>query len=183
MKTLSLLFCLFAVSMMAIGCDNPSDSGSGDKTHTEDDGHNHGTDGHEGHDHGAADHTPKHGGHLIEIGPNHEYHAELVDDHKTESITIYLMDSHMEPLVTDESSISLVLTSGDKTETFDLSAKEPGSSSEYSSNDAKMMEMIEGAEVKGKIRINIDGKPYSGAFDHHSHGHGEGDDSHAGHDH
>jgi hypothetical protein len=46
-----------------------------------------------------------------------------------------------------------------------------------------MMEMMEGEDIKGKLRVTIEGKPYSGAFDHHGHGHeGEGD-SHAGHNH
>ena len=178
MKKFSLLLGLVAVSMFAIGCDQPQTTGSGSNNTQEEDphaGHNH--------DEAAHDHSPKHGGHLIEIGRNHEYHAELVDDHKTESITVYMMDSHMEPLSLNTDSINLDLTAGDKTETFELLASQPGGSSEFSSNDAKMMEMIEGEEVKGKLRVNIDGKPFSGAFDHHGHGHGEGGDSHAGHNH
>jgi hypothetical protein len=93
------------------------------------------------------------------------------------------MDSHMEPLVVNQSSISLVLTAGDKTETFELMASQPGGSDEFSSNDAKLMGMIEGEEVKGKLRITIDGKPFSGVFDHHGHDHGAEGDAHAGHDH
>ena len=89
----------------------------------------------------------------------------------------------MEPLSLNAASINLVLTAGDKTEAFELLASQPGGSPEFSSNEAKMMEMIEGEDVKGKLRVTIDGKPFSGAFDHHGHGHeGEGD-SHAGHDH
>ena len=184
MRKLSLLLGLIAVSIFAIGCDQPTTNSSGTTdTHKEDDpqaGHNQGDDGH---DESAHDHSPKHGGHLIEIGRNHEYHAELVDDHKTESVTIYMMDSHMEPLTLAESSISLVLTAGDKTETFELLGTQPGGSASFSSNDAKMMAMIEGEDVKGKVRVSIDGKPFSGAFEHHGHGHVDGDDSHAGHNH
>ena len=187
MKKFSLFLGLVATSLFAIGCDQPTTGKTGTAdTHNENDphaGHNHGDDGHEGHDHSAHDHSPKHGGHLIEIGRNHEYHAELVDDHKTESVTIYMMDSHMEPLTLNASSISLVLTAGDKTETFELLGTQPGGSASFSSNDAKMMEMMEGEDIKGKLRVTIEGKPYSGAFDHHGHGHdGEGD-SHAGHNH
>ena len=182
MKLFSLLLGLVAVSLFAIGCDQTTTDKTGTTdTQTEDDphaGHNHDDDVH---DESAHDHSPKHGGHLIEIGRNHEYHAEMVDDHKTESITIYMMDSHMETLTLNESSISLVLTAADKTETFELLGTQPGGSASFSSNDANMMAMIEGEEVKGKIRVNIDGKPFSGAFDHH--GHGEDGDSHAGHNH
>ena len=176
---------LIAVSIFAIGCDQPSANNNGPtNTQNEDPhaGHDHDA-GHDDHDHAAHDHSPKHGGHLIEIGRNHEYHAELVDDHKTESITVYMMDSHMEPLLLNAASINLVLTAADKTETFELLASQPGGSAEFSSNDSKMMEMIEGEKVKGKLRVTIDGKPFSGAFDHHGHGHGKGGDSHAGHNH
>lgn len=186
MKKLSLLFGLVAIAMIAIGCEQTKSTGAGSTPTQKEDphaGHNHDEDGHDDHDHAAEDHSAKHGGHLIEIGRDHAYHAELVDDHKTESIKVYMMDSHMEPLSLNVASISLVLTSGGKTETFELLAGQPGGSSEFSSNDAKMMEMIEGGDVKGKLRVTIDGKPLSGAFDHHEHGHGEDGDSHAGHDH
>ena len=96
MKKFSLLLSLVAASLFAIGCDQTTTDKTGNvDTNNEVDphaGHDHGDDGH---DESAHDHSPKHGGHLIEIGRNHEYHAELVDDHKTESITIYMMDSHM----------------------------------------------------------------------------------------
>ena len=58
------------------------------------------------------------------------------------------MDSRMEPLTISQASIGLVLTSGGKTETFELMASQPGGSAEFASNDDKMMEMIEGEEVK-----------------------------------
>ena len=112
---------------------------------------------------------------MIEIGRNHEYHAELVDDHKTESITVYMMDGHMEPLTVDQSSISLVLTAGGDTETFELTASQSGGSDQFSSNDENMMEMFEDEAVKGKLRVTIDGKPFTGSFDHHGHSH---DDDH-----
>lgn len=173
MKTfVSMSLGLFVISAFALGCGN-SNTNKNDSTdvHSEDDGHNH-----------SHDHSPKHGGHLVEIGRNHEYHAEIVDDHKTESVTVYMMDSHMEPLTIKQVSISLVLTTGNDTRTFELMASQPGASDEFSSNDKELMEMFEGEDVKGKIRVTIDGKPQSGTFDHHGHGHEKGD-SHAGHDH
>ena len=186
MKKYSLVLALFAVSIFSIGCDQPQTTGSGSTGTQQEDphaGHDHDEGDHAGHDHAAHDHSPKHGGYLIEIGPNLEYHAELVDDHKTESITVYMMDGQLEPLSLDAASINLILTAGDKTEAFELLASQPGGSPEFSSNEAKMMEMIKGEDVKGKLRVNIDGKPFSGVFDHHKHGHeGEGD-SHAGHNH
>ncbi len=159
---------LVAISLIlfAGGCEDSATTNSASTdAHSEDDEH-------AGHSH---DHSPKHGGHLIEIGRNHEYHAELVDDHKTESITVYMMDGHMEPLTVDQSSISLVLTAGGDTETFELTASQSGGSDQFSSNDENMMEMFEDEAVKGKLRVTIDGKPFTGSFDHHGHSH---DDDH-----
>ena len=190
MRTLSFTLTLVALSLFTIGCDNLGSptNGTTDKTGEVDPhaGHDHssgGADEHEGHDHAAQDHTAKHGGHLIELGRNHEYHAELVDDHKTESITVYMMDADMEPLTVKQASINLILTAGDKTETYDLLASQPGGSSEFKSSDEAMMGMIETEGVKGKLRVTIDGKPFTGSFDHQAHGHEESGDSHAGHNH
>ena len=161
------LFILLTFAFCTIGCDTPTDNQGGDShVHSEDDGHDH---SHDGHDHAAHDHSPKHGGHLIEIGRNHEYHAELVDDHAAKSVTVYMMDSHMEPLTVKQDSISLVLTAGDKTETFELSAAQGDGASKFSSSDAALVEMLKGEDVKGKLRVTIHGKPFSGAFDHHEH--------------
>lgn len=85
------------------------------------------------------------------------------------------MDGHMEPLTVDQSSISLVLTAGGDTETFELTASQSGGSDQFSSNDENMMEMFEDEAVKGKLRVTIDGKPFTGSFDHHGHSH---DDDH-----
>ena len=180
MKTLSLLFTLVAVLFFAIGCDQPTTNDPGaTETHDQDHGH----DDHESHDHAEHDHAAPHGGHLIELGHNREYHAELVDDHETEMVTVYLMDSHMAPLKLDEPSILLVLTAGNRTESFEMLASQPDASTDFSSTDERLMEMIEGEQTTGKLRVTINGKPYSGTFDHHGHRHDARGDSHAGHDH
>lgn len=169
MKFFSLAIAFLSLAVFSVGCGDstPNETGSKD---VESDDHDH--------DH---DHKPKHGGHLIEIGRNHEYHAELVDDHKTESVTVYMMDDHMEPLTIEQSSISLILTAGEETKKFELLSSVPGGSSEFSSNKPELMEMIEKGEVTGKLRVTINGKPFSGSFEHH--GHGDEGDAHAGHNH
>ncbi len=172
MKTFAITFTFFALSLFAIGCENTSSSKPGtEKTAGSDDGHDHGAEGHDGHDHAAHDHSTKYGGQLIELGRNHEYHAELVDDHKTETITVHMMDNHMEPLVVKQPSISLVLTVGEQTTTFELPGANPEGSTEFSSSDETMMSMIDAKAVKGKLRVTIDGKPFTGTFDHHDHEH------------
>lgn len=171
MKFFSLGVAFLSLAVFSVGCGDATTNETGSKDVKSDD-HDH------DHDH---DHEPKHGGHLIEIGRNHEYHAELVDDHKTESVTVYMMDDHMEPLTIKASSISLILTAGEETKKFELLSSEPGGSSEFSSNKHELMEMIEKEEVTGKLRVTIKGKPFSGAFEHH--GHGDEGDAHAGHNH
>ena len=168
MKKLSLFFAFAAISMFAIGCAKP-DPKTSDSTGVDDHGHDHGTEGHEGHDHGASDHSAPHGGHLIELGHAHEYHAELVDDHETESIMIYIMDGDMKPLAINQASVSLVLTAGDNTRTFELPASQTESSSEFSSSDETLMAMIDTKGVTGKLRVTINDKQMSGAFEHHEH--------------
>lgn len=168
MKKLSLLFALAAISMFAFGCARPDTNTTG-STGVDDHGHDHGSDGHEGHDHAHADHAAPHGGHLIDLGRNHEYHAELVDDHESEAITIYIMDGDLKPLAIKQSSVSLVLTAGDNTQTFELPGTNPESSSEFTSSDEKLMGMIDTRGVTGKLRVTINDKPFSGSFEHHEH--------------
>ena len=175
-----LLLTCIACAVLFAGCPGSTDSpDSGGTTSSTDDGHNHSHDEHAGHDHSGVDHTPPHGGHLIELGRNHEYHAELV--HDSSVVSIYIMDSHMESLAVNQSSVTLILTSGDETQTFELLASQPGGSDLFSSSDSALLAVVEG-EVTGKLRVTIDGKPFSGTFEHHAHDH-ESSDSHAGHSH
>jgi hypothetical protein len=184
MKTFSTLLAIAVLSMFSIGCEKPAVPPVGVPGNpTEDNGH--APDAHEGHDHAAADHTAPHGGHLIELGRNHEYHAELVDDHNTETLVVYMMDGDMKPLTINQASVSLVITSGEKTETFELRGSQPGGSSEFRSNDEAMMGLFDAEEAKGKLRATIDGKPFTGTFNHQAHGHDHAEPtaSHEGHDH
>lgn len=178
MNKLTLLLSLAAISVFGLGCEPPVSHTSGSNS-SNDHGHEHGPEGHEGHDHANSDHTAPHGGHLIELGYSHEYHAELVDNHETESVTIYIMDGDMKPLSIDQASVSLVLTAGDNTQTFELPESQLDGSSEFTSNDEKLMEMIDTEGVTGKLRVTIKDKPYSGTFEHTEHDH----DDHDGHKH
>jgi len=175
----------FAVALSAGlclgGCDNvptpkrpPAASGG-----HEDHGHDH--DGaHHGHDHhGHGDHAAQHaaggphGGHIIELSHDHSYHAELTDDHSTDTVTVYVLDKDLKETKIDQSSVTLVLTADGKTESFELA----GDGSMFSASSTAMLELLEADGAKGKLRVNIDGKAMSGSFTHHEH-----DDDH-GHDH
>ena len=170
MKITSLLMMLFALAIFAIGCDESKPT---DKDKDKDD-HGH-EQGHDEHDHGAG----KHGGHIIDIGREHAYHAEFVADHENEMVTIYMMDGEMNPLALSEPSISVVATADGNTQTFELNSKDPSGGSEYSSKDANLMKVLDGHFALIKIRVNIDGKPFTGSYDYHNDDH----DDHEGHDH
>jgi hypothetical protein len=163
MKNFTLLVAMVALTIFAIGCENTSTTSTAGTTDA-------GTDAHAGHDHAAHSDTGAHGGHIIELGRNHEYHAELVDDHETETVTVYMMDGDMKPLSIEQTAVTLILTAGDESQTYELPAA-AGSTSEFSLSDKELLKMMDAENASGKLRVTIDDKPFSGTFDHHAHDH------------
>lgn len=142
---------------------------------TDDHGHDH-----DGGGHGHSDHETQHpaegphGGHIIELSHDHSCHAELTDDHSTDTVTVYMLDMDLKPTKTDQTSVTLVLTADGKTDSFELA----GDGSKFSASNPAMLELLESDGATGKLRVKIDGKAMSGSFSHHEHH----DDDH-GHDH
>lgn len=167
------MIAMAAFSFASVGCDDGTSSGDDPKAGQQ------GQDDHAGHDHSAHDHSAPHGGHLIELGRDHEYHAELVDDHETDTATIYMLDADMKPMEHDAESVTLVLTAGDNTGTFKLSANASGGPGEYTSQEPGLFKLLDVEGAAGKLRTDIGGKPFTGSFEHHAHG----DHDHAAHDH
>lgn len=114
-----------------------------------------------------------HGGHIIELGRNHKYHAELVEDDANETVTVYILDTNMKELPIDAASVSLSLTAAGETTSFELTAvaaDDAAGSSRFESSDKKLFAALErGEEVTGKLRATIDGTPYVGNVEHHEH--------------
>lgn len=177
--------CAGVLGFVALtGCGSV-ESGSTDGNHANADAHDH------SHEHGEEG---PHGGHLIELGRNHEYHAELVDEHG--SVTIYILDAHMDEVAIDDSVITLNLRAGEQNASHELTTATPGgqSHSRFVSSEASLLSAFESdAGVSGKLRVTIKGVPYVGDIAHHGHDHeghahgdgGEHDDDHghvAGHD-
>jgi hypothetical protein len=117
---------------------------------------------------------PHHGG-LVELG-NEEYHAEVVHDEATDSVTMYLLDAAGKSAVPIDASELLVNWSHDgQAEQYTLPASpEPGDpsgkSSRFASADPKLAEALdaEGAEVQ--LVVTIGGKQYRGEISHdHDH--------------
>ncbi|MGC4001813.1 MAG: hypothetical protein QM811_01120 [Pirellulales bacterium] len=116
-------------------------------------------------------HSGKHGGTLIELGQE-EYHAELVIDEKSGLCTIYLMDGALAkdvPIPAKELTINLTVKG--KPEAHVLAAKpqtgDPaGQSSRFETADKTLHESLEDHDTKGRLAVEINGKPYSGDVKH-----------------
>lgn len=176
-KSISLAAIGLLTGSALVGCGSNQIS-EGDAPSAHDHAHDHGAMGSHG------DIGP-HGGHLIELGRNHKYHAELVEDHDTHSVTVYLLDSHMHELAIGESSILLNLTFNGQTTSYELAAYVAGNetgSSKFIASDMALFHALEShGDVSGKLRVTIDGVPYVGLLTHHAHthvGHAHTKDSH-----
>jgi len=141
-----------------------------------------GTDGsndHAGHAHPSE--GPHHGS-LIELG-NEEYHAELVHDEASGTVTIYVLDgaaTQAVPIAATEVTINT--RHEGKPRQFQLAASPDegdtqGNSSRFVSEDAELGEHLHAEDAGAKLVLSIDGKSYRGEIRH------DHDHDHAGHDH
>ncbi len=158
-----------ATACFAVGCGTrkPDAAGSptpssGKTVHDEHRGHNH-EDEHEG----------PHGGHVIELGRDHQYHLEIVEDEQVKAIVLYALDRNMKPLRLDVPSVVFNLVVEGKPRSFELPADGPGT---FRSKTADLFSALHDHGATGKVRIVIDGNPYTGDVEHH---HGSED----GHEH
>lgn len=135
---------------------------------------------HAGHNHGNEHQGPHHG-HVIELGRSHEYHAELVDDEATGTVTAYILDKDLKELAIDATSITMNLMIDDQSKTFELAAATDGQASRFDPQGKALFEALHSHEATGKIRVTINGTPYSGDVEHHDHHDDDGD--HDGHNH
>jgi hypothetical protein len=116
-----------------------------------------------------------HGGHLIELG-NEEYHAELLHDENTHTVTIHLLDGPATQAVSVPlPEITLQLFRNNEFENYILTAAANG---EAVSGGVSQFEIIDedlcsalchDEELRGRINVTIDGTPYVGTIEHHSH--------------
>ncbi len=182
---------LAAVAMFVSGCSKPAASDSAPaggaataedgRNHTEGDGHDHSGHDHGGGDHSGHDHSQEHqgphNGHVIELGRNHMYHAEVVEDDAAAMVTVYILDKDMKELAIDQASIVMNLKFDGEGQSFELTAA-AGSTSQFNAADKTLFEALHEHEATGKLRVTIDGSPYTGDVEHHHHG-----DDDDGHDH
>lgn len=161
------------------GAGNQTDSGTPSTADTESHGHSHDGDDQAG----EHAHAAPHGGHLVELGRDHNFHAEFIDDHDSGRVTVYVLDGDMKPVDSADVKVALVVTAGDATRNFALQRSEDGGPGEFETGDSALIEMLDHESVEMKFRVSIEGKPYLGNYSHHhhedDHDHSHGDD----HDH
>ncbi len=191
MRITFVSLCTTAVAALSIsfaGCGSnsseaPTNTVAGTLPPTADAEH----DDHAGHDHAADaghEHPTEgpHGGHLIELG-DELYHAELLHDEKTHTVTIHLLDgAGKQPVAIPEAQISLQLfRDGQFVKYVFTSVPETGgSASQFAIVDMALCDALcHEDETRGRMQVTINGKPYTGTIEHSSHG----DDDHEGHDH
>ncbi len=141
---------------------------------------------HSGHDHGAHAAKPAahnhgdkgpHGGHLIELGHSHAYHAELIENDATESVTVYILDTHMAELPIEQETILLNVTADGQSNAYQLTAVDGSNTighSIFESADKQLFHTLEQhPKLTGKLRVTIKGVPYIGhiARNIRAHGH------------
>ena len=181
------ILATLALSMLASGCakqtPNEPVEVAGSPPSGGHEGHDHGD--HEGHGHGD-EHQGPHDGHVIELGRNHEFHAELVEDEAAGMVTVYMLDKDLKELAIDQATIVMNLKVDGQGKTFELVAVDArdGKAARFDASDRSLFEALHEHEATGKLRVTINGSPYSGEVEHHHHGdhddHGHGhDDKHA----
>ena len=140
---------------------------SGDKTDSKTDGEKKSKNAH-------PSHGP-HDGDLVELG-DEEYHAEVVHDHDTHTVTIYILDSTAKKQVPiDAKEVVVNVKHEGKPEQFKLSAvpdkgDPQGKSSRFQIKDAEFFHHLEEKGTEPKLSLRIAGKSFTGKIEHHDHG-------------
>ncbi|MBQ18086.1 MAG: hypothetical protein CMJ65_13270 [Planctomycetaceae bacterium] len=143
------------------------------------------------HDHSHGDeHDAPHGGSLIALG-EHAYHAEIVWDDDTHSITAYILDGEAKsPVGIAAKELVLVIGDGDKAKRHPLTAKPQqgdadGKASRFVVTDEELFEKFHDDDtLAGQIDVAIGEKNFSFVVAHqhdhdhdHDHDHKKGDEA------
>lgn len=179
MKTKLFTIALASITFGFVGCKDSGTtvetSGPPAAVDTHEDHEDH--DDHAGHAHPSE--GPHHGG-LVELG-NEEYHAELVHDEESGSVTIYVLDAAAtEQISIEATEVTINVNHDGKPEQFKLAASpdanDPqGKSSRFVSTDAELAEHLDEEGTAPKLVLTINGKSFRGTITH--------DHDHEGHDH
>ncbi|MBL8829123.1 MAG: hypothetical protein JNM18_19225 [Planctomycetaceae bacterium] len=156
------LVVIVMIGFSVVGCGGPAGS-----TAAKHDDHGH------AHDHPSQG---PHAGELIELGKE-EYHAELIHDDATHTITIYVLDGAAKagvPIEATELALNLLVEG--KPQQFKLPAKpatgDPaGKSSCFALTDQALCTALDTPKTTGRLNLTIAGKSYVGKISAHDHNH------------
>jgi len=127
------------------------------------------------HAHAHPTEGPHHGS-LIELG-REDYHAELVHDDKTDTVTIYILDAAAAKAVPIAASqLTLNVRAAGAAQQFPLTAQpqstDPaGASSAFAATDKQLCKLLDAKGSSGRLNVEIAGKRYVGRVESHSHPH------------
>jgi hypothetical protein len=128
-----------------------------------------------GHVHAHPTEGPHHG-ELIELGKE-DYHAELVHDDATNTVTIYILDGAAKDAVSiDAKQLTLNLLVSGKPQQFQLaampqSADPEGRCSAFGCTSEPMCRAIDAKGTTGRLNVEVSGKRFVGKLARHSHHH------------
>ena len=128
-----------------------------------------------GHAHAHPTEGPHHGS-LIELG-REDYHAELVHDDATNTVTIYVLDGAAKDAVPIQAKqLTLNLLVGGKPQQYQLAARpqstDPeGTCSAFGCTSEPMCKAIDAKGTTGRLNVEVSGKVFVGKLGGHSHGH------------
>lgn len=117
-----------------------------------------------------------HHGSLIELGKE-AYHAELVHDDTTDTVTVYLLDADAENAVAIPSKpIVLNLRVAGKPRQFTLPATPQegdaeGTASTFAITSKPLCQALDTHGATGRLNVTIEGKVYVGTVGGHTHPH------------
>lgn len=148
-----------------VGCtpDGAPSTDSPSEAHDHDHDHDHGDADHEGETDRHAEHRAPHGGTLIDLGRDHQFHAELKTSENAPP-TLYLLDRDLNPLAEPPAKLTLVLIRGDDSRMGDLELSDPAEAAQYLVNDSTLQEWLTLEGTSGKIRVELGGTPVSGSW-------------------
>ncbi|MBI1247680.1 hypothetical protein GC197_07495 [bacterium] len=161
-----LIVCALAIPFTLSGCTSGKPTGG---TPAESEAH----DEH-GHDHDDHESGP-HGGHLIELG-DEEYHLEWSHDDETKALTFYVLGSDAKadvPIKADSITVNVTVEGASKPFEVPAVRKEGEmTTAKFETKDPDLFALLEDENVKAAAILEIEGKPYEGAIEHHhDHGH------------
>ncbi len=172
-------YCILAVASSAVLVGCGSKQAKEEAAHDQGD-HAHAEHDHGDHGHGDHGHEGPHGGHLIELGRSHEFHAELVENDQDESITIYILDGKMKEMPIEQAAVTLNLTVDGSGQSFQLAAVESqdAKASQFKASTKEPFEALHEHGATGKLNVTINGTSYTGKVEHEEHDHDHGDHNH-----